>query len=88
MSIDVWIERGRNNTMKKEEINEEIIMPFWFGNEDFHRSHRANLLRKDADYYGAHGWNENPELLYRWYDMDKKQWYDQTAGTKEKIYLK
>jgi hypothetical protein len=43
--------------------------------------------RKDAVYYGAHGWNDNPDLPYRWYDMNKKQWYDQTAGTKEKIYL-
>jgi hypothetical protein len=86
-SIDVWVARGKNNTMKKEIITEEIIMPFWFGDPDFHTSHRANLLRKDAVYYGAHGWNDNPSLPYRWYDMNKKQWYDQTAGTKEKIYL-
>jgi hypothetical protein len=73
--------------MKKEVINEEIIMPVWFGDDEFHKSHRANLLRKDAVYYGAHGWNDDSTLPYRWYDMNKEQWYDQTAGTKEKIYL-
>lgn len=86
-SIDVWVARGKNNTMQKEVINEEIIMPHWFGNEEFHRSHRANLLRKDAEYYGAHGWADNPTLPYRWYDMNRKQWYDQTTGTKDRIYL-
>jgi hypothetical protein len=87
-SIDVWVARGKNNTMKKEVITEEIVMPVWFGDETFHKSHRANLLRKDAIYYGAHGWTDNSELPYRWYDMNREQWYDQVAGTKEKIYIK
>lgn len=87
VSIDVWVARGRNNNMVKEIIDEEIIMPNWFGDEDFHKSHRANLLRKDAVYYGNHGWNDDPALPYRWYDMNKNQWYDQIAGTKERIYL-
>ena len=87
-SIDVWVARGKNNTMKKEVITEEIVMPVWFGDETFHKSHRANLLRKDASYYGAHGWTDNSELPYRWYDMNREQWYDQVAGTKEKIYIK
>ena len=87
-SIDVWVARGKNNTMKKEVITEEIVMPVWFGDETFHKSHRANLLRKDAIYYGAHGWVDNSELPYRWYDMNREQWYDQVAGTKEKIYIK
>ena len=33
--------------------------PFWFGNEEFHRAHRSNLLRKDPEYYGE--WFE-PDL--------------------------
>ena len=87
-SIDVWVARGKNNTMKKEVITEEIVMPVWFGDETFHKSHRANLLRKDAIYYGAHGWVDNSELPYRCYDLNREQWYDQVAGTKEKIYIK
>jgi hypothetical protein len=27
------------------------VWPSWWGDEDFHRSHRSNLLRKDPDYY-------------------------------------
>ena len=73
--------------MRKELITEEIVMPVWFGDEEFHKSHRANLIRKKPDYYRAQHWNDNPNLPYRWYDMDKQQWYDQTAGTKDRIYL-
>jgi hypothetical protein len=86
-SIDVWVARGMNNTMQKEVIEEEIVMPLWFGDDAFHKSHRANLLRKDAVWYGAFGWTDDPALPYRWYDMDRQQWYDQTAGTKIKTYL-
>ena len=76
VSIDVWVARGKNNTMEKEVIDEEVVMPSWFGNEELHRSHRANLLRKNTNYYGAHGWIDNSELPYRWYDMNREQWYD------------
>ena len=27
-------------------------LPAWFGDADFHRSHRASLMRKDAAHYG------------------------------------
>lgn len=29
----------------------ELIMPWWMGNEDFHRAMRARLIEKDRDYY-------------------------------------
>lgn len=86
-SIDVWIARGKNNNMVKEIITEEIIMPLWFGNEEFHKSHRSNLLRKNPDYYKKHGWEDDPNLPYRWYDMNRNQWYEQKSGEKEKYYL-
>lgn len=86
-SIDVWVARGKNNTMEKEVINEDIIMPSWFGNEEFHASHRSNLLRKDFNYYSTHGWTDVPSLPYCWFDMNKNQWYKQHAGTKDKVYL-
>ena len=28
--------------------------PKWLGNNEFHKSHRMNLLRKDYDYYSEH----------------------------------
>ena len=44
---------------------EEIVMPEWFGNEEFHRSHRSNLLRKKYDWY-VNWFNEPNDLPYVW----------------------
>lgn len=40
--------------------------PPWLGREDFHASHRSNLLRKDPVYYGQFAWIEPPNLPYVW----------------------
>ena len=49
-SINVWIERGKNNTMEFEEFDVwRIKMPWWLGYEPLHASHRSNLLRKDKE---------------------------------------
>jgi len=46
--------------------NEEPLpRPSWLGREDFHRSHRANLLRKAPNHYGRY-WSEDPSLPYVW----------------------
>lgn len=42
------------------------IKPHWLGREDFHASHRSNLLRKDPIWYGRYGWNESSDLPYVW----------------------
>lgn len=47
-----WIERGYSNNMPLWEHG-DIVMPPWFGDEDFHKSHQSNLLRKDAEFYGS-----------------------------------
>jgi hypothetical protein len=36
------------------------------GREDFHESHRSNLLRKDPDHYYKFGWTEPTNLEYVW----------------------
>ena len=51
--IQEWINRGYNNNMEFYDTG-KIIMPDWIGNEKFHSSHRANLLRKDFDYYSQY----------------------------------
>lgn len=43
----------------------EYSYPPWFGNDDFHASHRSNLLRK-SDYYNQFGWIEPNDLPYIW----------------------
>ena len=85
--IDEWIHRGYNNNMKHEVIDGSITYPHWLGNDLFHSSHRANLLRKDKEYYSKFCWNENSESPYCWFDTDKKQWYKQHVGTGEREYI-
>ena len=85
--IDEWIGRGYNNNMEYETIEGDIVYPNWLGNDLFHSSHRANLLRKDQEYYSKFMWNENPENPYAWFDTDKKQWYLQHVGTGVREYL-
>ena len=66
ITICEWINRGYNNNMKLEEIEpDSIVMPPWFGNEQFHRSHRSNLLRKDYEYYSQY-FDEPNDLEYFW----------------------
>jgi|TARA_R110000751_G_scaffold31335_8_gene79912 hypothetical protein len=43
------------------------VKPPWWGYEPLHSSHRANLLRKDPEYYGKFGWTEEPRKGYHWY---------------------
>jgi hypothetical protein len=53
VAILEWIDRGYNNTMPLFYTPGELayqlehgIYPPWFGNEDFHRAHQSNLMRK------------------------------------------
>lgn len=85
-AIDVWKERGFKNTMEYERIDGDFVLPDWLGNEEFHSSHRANLLRKDLVYYSAQGWQDNPEDPYLWMDKDNR-WYSQKVGEKEREYI-
>ena len=44
----------------------DVRMPPWLGDEDFHRSHKSNLLRKDFLWYGQYNWPVPPNLPYVW----------------------
>lgn len=43
-----------------------ITYPVWLGDDNFHRAHRSNLLRKDETFYRQFGWNEPMDLPYVW----------------------
>jgi hypothetical protein len=65
--------------MSFEQFEEDIVYPHWFGNEEFHSSHRANLLKKEPVFYNQYGWTEDPLDPYVW--MDKEgEWYKQHSG--------
>ena len=87
LSIEEWIHRGFKNTMGFETImKDEIKLPEWLGNEKFHSSHRANLLKKEPEFYSKYGWSENPSDPYVWMDKEGK-WYEQHSGKSGRVYL-
>lgn len=61
-----WKKRGYQNNMSLEKIKGKVRFPLWFGNNNFHASHRSNLLRKNKDYYSKLGWTEKADLGYVW----------------------
>jgi hypothetical protein len=64
--IDEWVKRGFGNTMPKAVIKGEVERPCWLGDDKFHASHRANLLRKNPAFYRRFGWTEDPTTPYVW----------------------
>ena len=87
MCVKEWTDRGYNNNMEFAKINDVIVYPHWLGNKSFHSSPRANLLRKDYEYYSQFGWGEDSTNPYTWYDTEKKQWYLQHVGTGIREYV-
>ena len=82
-----WIVREYNNNMELEDITEPLVYPDWLGNNTFHSSHRANLLRKDEKFYSKFNWSEDKTNPYAWYDTSKKEWYLQHVGTGIREYI-
>lgn len=75
--IREWIRRGHENNMPlmlaRDENPEtiyrmvrEVKMPSWLGDEEFHASHRSNLMRKEPEWYSQFGWSEGPDMQYVW----------------------
>lgn len=63
--VEEWIARGYVNNMKLEEVDEsKIVFPPWWGDEELHSSHRANLLRKDPEYYEKFEWTDTPRYPF------------------------
>lgn len=42
---------GVTEVRSQDELAAAGALPGWLGDEDFHRSHRSSLLRKDPDFY-------------------------------------
>jgi hypothetical protein len=69
-----WIDRGYQDTMLSrfeeklafyQTLDFTDALPIFLGNEDFHQSHRSNLLKKDFDYYSQF-FNDPTDLPYLW----------------------
>lgn len=63
---DSCLEKTRNLFQSSTLGKIESEPPSWLGLRKFHSPHRANLLRKDAEYYGQFGWKELPMEGYFW----------------------
>lgn len=62
-----WIARGFTNNLPPLVVGTwQVALPTWIGHEEFHASHRSNLLRKDPEWYGQFGWTEPADLPYSW----------------------
>lgn len=75
LCIDEWVRRGfRNNMLKYDTTNCDVVYPDWLGDEDIHSSHRANLLRK-SDWYEQFKWSDEPRDGYVWVINGEKKDY-------------
>tara|TARA_Y100000593_G_scaffold4007_1_gene7827 strand:- start:1784 stop:2248 length:465 start_codon:yes stop_codon:yes gene_type:complete len=86
--VTEWKRRGFKNTMELEDMPDTPIeYPHWFKDERVRSSHRANLLRKDYEFYSENNWTEDINAPYVWFDTDKEQYYEQLVGTGVRNYL-
>lgn len=81
-----WIKRGYKDTLlnrfRDAQVNHVTLytVPPWLGDEDFHASHRSNLLRKVREAEGKAEANPtNPRLLKT--AVYLKHWYKQFNWT-------
>lgn len=44
----------------------KLEFPPWLGDDEFHASHRSNLLRKNLEHYTQFNWEEPNDLPYFW----------------------
>lgn len=47
-------------------VGVEVTIPSWMGNEEFHKSHQSNLLRKDKNHYEKFFLGVPDNLPYIW----------------------
>lgn len=65
IAVALWVARGFKNSMPFL-YPANPVPPPWLGDPRLHASHRANLLRKDAEFYGRYEWTEEPLTGYWW----------------------
>lgn len=70
----VWKSRGYVDNLEPQFLELDLggspEMPWWFGQEDFHLSHRSNLVRKDPEYYRPFFGDVPDDLPYVWPSAD------------------
>ena len=85
-----WTKRGYKDTCLEksfallDEYSPQIRIgrPYWMGDEEFHRSHQSNLLRKLPEHYAQFFAGVPSDLEYVWPDSDVLQYELTTQGGK------
>jgi hypothetical protein len=57
---------GIAQVRSETELADAGALPPWLGDDDFHRSHRSALVRKDPDFYGPKFPDVPDDLPYVW----------------------
>lgn len=57
---------GVQRVRTQQELADTGALPAWLGDEDLHRSHRSNLVRKDPEHYGPLFPDVPDDLPYVW----------------------
>jgi Pyrimidine dimer DNA glycosylase len=75
-SADAWIELGYADTVRPqvltfapevaEQQQEELELPPWVGDPEFHLAHQSNLVRKDPAFYRPLFPHVPDDLAYLW----------------------
>lgn len=78
-NVSAWVERGHADSTQgliaefapglaatQEQLADRGMLPPWIGDEEVHRSHRSNLIRKDPEFYGALFPGTPGDLDYVW----------------------
>ncbi|HEX5858750.1 MAG TPA: MSMEG_6728 family protein [Microbacterium sp.] len=73
---DAWTAMGRPDTVRPQLLEfapevdgvpqDQLEVPSWLGDPDFHLAHRSNLLRKDHVFYGPKFGDIPDDLPYIW----------------------
>ena len=75
-----WTDRNYKDTIREKSLDlfhqkhydfDKLIydnheVPDWLGNQQFHDSHKSNLLRKNKEYYSRFEWSTPDDLPYIW----------------------
>nr|WP_218875571.1 MSMEG_6728 family protein [Leifsonia naganoensis] len=75
-SADAWIEQGHPDTVRPQVMafapevagltQDDLELPPWIGDPEFHRSHQSNLVRKDPEFYRPFFPDVPDDLAYVW----------------------
>jgi hypothetical protein len=62
---------GQHSVRTEEELSAAGELPPWLGEEAFHRSHQAALVRKDPEHYRRYFPDVPDDLPYVWPESDR-----------------